>query len=490
MARKRFVVALACFGALGLASGDRVSIFAQDSEEPNAPAVLSIDEDEPLENQAFSEKADVVEEIPPTALRKAPPLPKEVEENLGASAPNVIVEPFSDDEMRALSNQPLFKEFTHIIDETSPLPDDVDVQSLGVPGAELMLPPGTPGSFFTTARTAPGELNLHQEQLLDETLAIADIDLESYEFTPTQILALESIDAEIGRLWPLWIDAEINRNVVGRRERDWRLTDSSRFTTNAAKTIDVPGSDWALALDEPFWFQVVDLTTNENYFTKAGDFETLETPGFVALIRGGRLYSLVTEEGRVRPTGRAMRVKIRKNGRIQGVDASGNVVTDVNLGEIPLFMFQNPARLESGDGVFFTPTPGSGGPQRVNLTLGTKIGVMQHRLALSNGDPEEILARICVLCKTKARLFELITHTSASEAVVQSEEAIIIPSGTDAVLSGAELSPIPETTTIPNDERVQSSQEAQSPSETWSEGEIFTLPDDESFDLILPDIGQ
>jgi len=74
MARKRFVVALALFRRpLGLASGDRVSIFAQDSEEPNAPAVLSIDEDEPLENQAFSEKADVVEEIPPTALRKAPP---------------------------------------------------------------------------------------------------------------------------------------------------------------------------------------------------------------------------------------------------------------------------------------------------------------------------------------------------------------------------------------------------------------------------------
>ena len=119
---------------------------------------------------------------------------------------------------------------------------------------------------------------------------------------------------------------------------------------------------------------------------------------------------LSIEPGKVAPTGNSYRVRILKNGQIQGVDMADRIVTDVWVGTIPLFVFDNPALLQSDDGVLFTPTPHSGQPQRVELGPGSKVGVRQHKLLPSNGKPEEIFARIVVLCKSKKRLVEILTQ--------------------------------------------------------------------------------
>lgn len=354
------------------------------------------------------------------------------EEEGSTSSPLVLSDSddfsLGEEEMEELSRQPLFKEFASIIDETAPLPESVNLEDLNVPGASLVAPRETQGDIAPSRQKTSTALDPELEKLLQETLAIADVDLERYALDPKQKRALQSLDAEISRLWPLWIDAELNRNVVGRRERDWKQTDQTRFSRSPSRIVDAPGDDWAIALDEPFWFQVLDVMTGENYFTKAGDFELLDATGAISLLREGRRYALAVEEGRGVPSGRATRVKILKDGRIQGTDASGKIITDVNLGQIPLFMFQNPARLDSKDGVLFTPTPYSGVPQRASLLPGTTVGATQRRLALSNGNPEEILKRVVVLCKSKARLLELFTGRDASAKGIDAENDVPVDS--------------------------------------------------------------
>jgi flagellar basal body rod protein FlgG len=99
-----------------------------------------------------------------------------------------------------------------------------------------------------------------------------------------------------------------------------------------------------------------------------------------------------------------------KNGQIQGVDATGKRVVNFNAGTFSLVTFENPARLASVDGVFFVPTAESGEPRPVKLPPNASIGVESGQLLLSNGRPDEIFARIVVLCKSKKRLVEILTQ--------------------------------------------------------------------------------
>ena len=473
-----FTTASVAVLALGIdaATSSRIAAFADEPDEMNfalaqddkddssAPLILSPDEEK--ESQTSQAKGDDVEELPSSAVQKT-------DDELNLTIPD---QPLDESEMQALSRQPLFKEFANIIDETAPLPGDIDVTTFDAPGAALLVPGSAREDFGAIPQKAPGELDPKLEALLNETLSVAKIDLDSLRLQPSQKRTLEALDAEIKRLWPMWIDAEINRNVVGRRERDWRQLDFTKFSIEESQYVDAPGADWALALDEPFWFQVVDLLSGETFYTKAGDFETTDSTGSVALLRDERRYALVIEEGRVAPTGRAMRIKVLKDGRLQGVDASGKLVTDVNLGQIPLFIFQNQSRLDSQDGVFFTPTPFSGAPQRALLTPGVKVGVTQHRLALSNGKPEELLARLIVLCKSKARLAELVSSATSPQDANFSPNASV-PKGVAAAadVSEIELSSKAEVETIPTPPSVESSDDD------------FTIPEDDELEIILPE---
>ena len=445
--------------------------LVEDGDESSAPLVLSTDENDGKVQSAPTENEEV-EELPPAAVQKANDEP----------VPTVPDETIDEAEMRALSNQPLFKEFANIIDETAPLPEEIDVSTLDAPGAALLVPENPQVDFGSTPQQSPGELDSNLESLLNETLAVAKIDFGSCDLTPSQMRTFESLDAEIERLWPMWIDAEINRNVVGRRERDWRQRDFTRFSDAESQYVDAPGADWALALDEPFWFQVVDLLSGESFFTKAGDFETIDATGSVALLRDERRYALVIEEGRVAPTGRAMRIKVLKDGRLQGVDATGKIVTDFNLGQIPLFMFQNQSRLDSRDGVFFTPTPFSGPPLRAILNPSAKTGVTQRRLALSNGKPEELFARLVVLCKSKARLAELVTGetrpTSPKSSAVSNEARGI-----------AAASDVEDVPTSPNDVKtppfLKPSSASDAKTELETNADDFTIPEVDDDDLVI-----
>ena len=443
----------------------------EEEDESSAPLVLSADETGEKVQSASTENEEV-EELPPAAVQKAD----------DDSVPSVPDETIDEAEMRALSNQPLFKEFANIIDETAPLPEEIDVSTLDAPGAALLIPENPQVDFGPTPRQSPGELDSNLEALLSETLAVAKIDFGSCDLTPSQTRALESLDAEIERLWPMWIDAEVNRNVVGRRERDWRQHDFTRFSDAESRYVDAPGADWALALDEPFWFQVVDLLSGESFFTKAGDFETIDSTGSVALLRDERRYALVIEEGRVAPTGRAMRIKVLKDGRLQGVDATGNLVTDVHLGQIPLFMFQNQSRLDSRDGVFFTPTPFSGPPQRAILNPSAKTGVTQRRLALSNGKPEELFARLVVLCKSKARLAEIVTGgTNRTDA-----EPSLSSDGARGIAAASDVEDVPPPKSVVKTPPFLAPSGASATNEELEVGgDDFAIPETDDDDLVI-----
>ncbi|MBP5623127.1 MAG: hypothetical protein J6X44_14060, partial [Thermoguttaceae bacterium] len=202
--------------------------------------------------------------------------------------------------------------------------------------------------------------------------------------------------------------------AIGRRELNCKQQGAPLYSPNDPNPIDATGSDWAMAPDAPFFFQVTDSLTREIYYTKAGDFEQVDPLNFLspALVRDDRIYELNLNPGKVVPTGRAERIRVQKNGAVQGTDAAGRLVTDVNVANVPLFTFENPARLQSEDGVFFTPTPFSGEPRQAKLLPGTKIGVTSGKVLPSNGTPEEIFARIVVLCKTKKRFFEILSQPS------------------------------------------------------------------------------
>ncbi|MGN0931019.1 MAG: hypothetical protein ACI4NP_04850 [Thermoguttaceae bacterium] len=377
--------------------------LANDEDETAEPLVLTVD-DKDVQSADKKQNATVtdgVEELPQEAVfgnssLLPPPAFRNSEVDLSVDV----------DEMNALSRQPLFKEFTAIIGENDPLPEGIDIAELDVPGAQLVMP--------ALPATGPTQVDSNLEKLLQESLAVAAVKINSVLLTPEQRSSIEAMDAEIQRLAACWIDAEVNRNVSGRRERDWERADLERFSVAPTKFVDAPASDWALALDEPFWFQVFDPETNATFYTKAGNFEQVAADGSVALLRDGAVYALSIQVGRVMPSGRAKRVKVLKNGQIQGVEYDGKIVTDFNLGTIPLFVFANPSRLASHDGVLFTPTPLSGEPQRADLTPATKFGVAQHKLALSNGAPEKILERIVILCRSKAKFLELLGQSVPS----------------------------------------------------------------------------
>ena len=427
MKRFAFVIASLSVGAL-LPFGEAVDslrstprVFAQeqddldfslanDEDETTEPLVLTVD-NENVQGAQNAPANDAVEELPQEAvLVNSPLLPPPAFRN---SEVDRLVDV---DEMNALSRQPLFKEFTAIIGENDPLPEDIDVTELNVPGATLVMP--------ALSATGPSHVDPSLEKLLQESLAVAAVKIDPALLSPEQRASVDAMDAEIQRLAAYWIDAEVNRNVAGKRERDWVRGDLERFSVAPSKVVDAPAADWALALDEPFWFQVFAPETNETFYTKAGDFEQVDADGSVALMRDDALYALSIQVGRVMPSGRAKRVKILMNGQIQGVEFDGKIVTDFNLGTIPLFVFANPSRLASHDGVLFTPTPLSGEPQRADLTPATKFGVTQHKFVLSNGAPEKILERIVTLCRSKAKFLELLGQTASSpESDAQSADS-------------------------------------------------------------------
>ncbi len=310
--------------------------------------------------------------------------------------------PIDEEEMKSLSNDPLFKEFSAAVGDVAPLPESVDLNALNVPGALLL-------DSAAQASTAESKKTVERSQL-DEALEIADVDLNALALEPSVLTTLKQLDAEIERLTPLWIDAEINQTVVGRRERSWRLNEQDRFSTDEPAPIDAEGDDWALALDAPFFFQVTEISSGQVYYTKAGDFEPTDVWGVVALTRGDLRYSLATDTNVAHISGRAARVRIAKNGQIQGVDVADKLVVDGNMGSILLFSFENPSRLSSDDGVFFTPTDRSGAPRLAKLPPTSKIGVSQRKLILSNGRADDIFERIVALCKSKKRLIEIATQ--------------------------------------------------------------------------------
>ena len=367
-----------------------------------------------------------------------------------SDAPTVLeTETVDDAEMERLSQDPLFQEFSAAFDQAAPLPTLPNLDAFGAaqnadallqnddarPTPSLPVPPVSPNLTPNAA-----EKLVSSTAALDEILAIAAVDLDSLPLSETERAILARLDAEIARLAPLWLDAELNRNVVGRRERVWERAEAPVFS-NSANSPQAPGrplfarsdvaaravastsgvrfevddpkpvasaSDWALAPAAPFFFEVVDSATGDVFYTKAGDFEPFE--GGAALVRGDRVFVATVEPGPGTPSGRAERTRILKNGQIQGVDATGKRVIDFNVGTISLYLFDNPARLASVDGVFFVPTAESGEPRPAKLPANAEVGVESGRLLLSNGRPDEIFARIVVLCKSKKRLVEILTQ--------------------------------------------------------------------------------
>ena len=382
-------------------------------------------------------------EIDADSDRPAIPLAVEPSES---AAPDVLeAETLDETEIERLSQEPLFQEFSAAFDEATPLPALPNLDALDAaqdadallqngdaqPTANLPVSPNSPNLTPDAAAKLASST-----AALDEILAIAAVDLDSLQLTETERAILTRLDAEIARLAPLWLDAELNRNVVGRRERVWERAETPIFP-NSANSSEAPGrpffarpdvaerstgvrfevndpkpvasaSDWALAPAAPFFFEVSDPATGDVFYTKAGDFEPFE--GGAALVRGDRVFVATVEPGPNASTRRAERTRILKNGQIQGVDANGKRVIDFNVGTFSLYLFDNPARLASVDGVFFVPTAESGEPRPAKLPANAQVGVESGRLLLSNGRPDEIFARIVVLCKSKKRLVEILTQ--------------------------------------------------------------------------------
>lgn len=382
-------------------------------------------------------------EIDADSDRPAIPLAVEPSES---AAPDVLeAETLDETEIERLSQEPLFQEFSAAFDEAAPLPALPNLDALdAAQDADALLQNGD-AQPTANLPVSPNSPNLTPDAVaklasstaaLDEILAIAAVDLDSLQLTEAERAILTRLDAEIARLAPLWLDAELNRNVVGRRERVWERAEAPIFP-NSANSPEAPGrpffarpdvaerstgvrfevndpkpvasaSDWSLAPAAPFFFEVVDPATGDVFYTKAGDFEPFE--GGAALVRGDRVFVASIESGPGTPSGRAERTRILKNGQIQGVDANGKRVIDFNVGTFSLYLFDNPARLASVDGVFFVPTAESGEPRPAKLPANAQVGVESGRLLLSNGRPDEIFARIVVLCKSKKRLVEILTQ--------------------------------------------------------------------------------
>lgn len=387
-------------------------LFAQ-NEEQELPLVLGADDEQNAENADDSQEIannDEEEETlpPPTIIEESNALE---DDELVLTIPGdsfegeLGEETLTEEQMLQISNQPLFREFATTIDELAPLPSDIELHNLNVPGADLILPnrPSVPQDQIpqTTLEDATRQL--------DEALDLGNVDINALKLNPKARASFEQLDREIKRLCPLWIDAELNRATIGRRELNWKQSRGTLYATDEPKPIDALGYDWALAPDAPFFFQVVDSLSGEVFYTKAGDFEQINPLDILspALVREESVYNLSLMPGKVNPTGNAERVKILKNGIVQGTKADGKLVTDVELAIVPLFVFDNPARLESEDGVLFKPTQSSGEPRQSELSRATKIGVNAGKILPSNGKPEEIFARIVVLCKSKKRLAEI-----------------------------------------------------------------------------------
>lgn len=444
-------------------------IFAQDDEDdvPELPLILSGDdeEEEPEEaaddeqapslpgagddNDADDNDEEDAEPIPTPAPQSDDenddaPAPAEVEASAGQNDdfditlpgvedklgvetdPEVVDETdaiiegipiegdLTEEQMLQLSKQPLFNEFTNTIGEIAPMPEDVDVDSLNVPGAKLVMPERQ----IVVEEQFP-EISVEEAtKKLADALDLGGIDVNALDLTPKQRTALEQLDSEIQRLCPLWIDAEINRATIGRRELVWRQSGALLFSMLNPKPVDAHGSDWAMAPDAPFFFQVTDSVSGDVYYTKAGDFEQLDQLNLLSpgLIRDEKTYLLTVEPGKVAPTGNSGRIKVLKNGKVQGMDPEGKYVTDVDLGLVPLFVFENAARLRSEDGVFFTPTPASGQPRQTRLLPSTKAGVVSGKVLLSNGEPEKIFDRIVTLCASKKNLVNIISQPRLKRA--------------------------------------------------------------------------
>lgn len=388
-----------------------------------------------------------------------PAIPLAVEPS-ATDVPNVLeAETVDAAEMERLSQDPLFQEFSAAFDQAAPLPTLPNLDALNAereadallqngdaqPTAFLSVPPVSSVSPNLTPNAAAQLAS--STAALDEILAIAAVDLDSLSLSEAERAILTRLDAEIARLAPLWLDAELNRNVVGRRERVWERAETPIFpnpavSPEAPNLSEAPGrpffarpdvaelaavsssvgvrfevndpkpvasaSDWALAPAAPFFFEVSDPATGDVFYTKAGDFEPFE--GGAALVRGDQIFVATVEPGPNASTRRGERIRILKNGQIQGVDASGKRVVDFNVGTFSLYLFDNPARLASVDGVFFVPTAESGEPRPAKLPANAEVGVDSGRLLLSNGRPDEIFARIAILCKSKKRLVEILTQ--------------------------------------------------------------------------------
>ncbi|MBR4104545.1 MAG: hypothetical protein IKK39_10850, partial [Thermoguttaceae bacterium] len=426
---------------------------------------IATDEDAEIDFQLVAPgEFDLAPDDAPTleiddAAADRPAIPLAVEPSETA-APDVLeAETIDADEMERLSQDPLFQEFSAAFDQAAPLPTLPNLDALNAereadallqngaaePTARLSNPLNSPNSPNSTPDAAAKLAS--STAALDEILAIAAVDLDSLPLSEAERAILTRLDAEIARLAPLWLDAELNRNVVGRRERVWERAETPIFpnSVNSPEALplsEAPGrpffarpdvaeraavsssvgvrfevndpkpvasaSDWALAPAAPFFFEVSDPTTGDVFYTKAGDFEPFE--GGAALVRGDRVFVATVEPGPGTPSGRAERTRILKNGQIQGVDATGKRVVDFNIGTFSLYLFDNPARLASVDGVFFVPTTESGEPRPAKLPANAQVGVESGRLLLSNGRPDEIFARIVVLCKSKKRLVEILTQ--------------------------------------------------------------------------------
>lgn len=422
---------------------DAVSSEKTAAQEPTSPAAEEIELD-------FNFVAPGEFDLAPngeTADGPAIPLVADAPET---AAPGVLeAETVDPAELERLSQDPLFREFSAAFDEAAPLPTTPNLDALDIArnadaaSTGLSVSPNLPNSTPNAATQLAQPV-----AALDEALAIAAVDLDSLPLSPTERAILTRLDAEIARLAPLWLDAELNKNVVGRRERVWERAEAPislnsltppvspvlpdlaapsgaperptfspadvvarsqrvRFETNDPKPV-ASASDWALAPAAPFFFEVSDSTTGDVFYTKAGDFEPFE--GGAALVRGDRLFVATIESGPGVPSGRAERTRVLKNGQIQGVDAAGKRVVDFNIGTFSLYLFDNPARLASVDGVFFVPTAESGEPRQAKLPPNAEIGVESGRLLLSNGRPDEIFARVVALCKSKKRLVEILTQ--------------------------------------------------------------------------------
>jgi len=132
-----------------------------------------------------------------------------------------------------------------------------------------------------------------------------------------------------------------------------------------------------VAIEGSGFFQI--MSEGTEVYTRDGAFK-IDSNGYIVNARGDRL-----QPDFVVPSNTAD-VRIEKNGDITCLDRGGNVLAS---GQIPIYIFTNPAGLKSIGGNSYIPTPASGDPQQGVAGTDNLGTVSQGYLEMSNVDAIE-----------------------------------------------------------------------------------------------------